>query len=72
VTPYTPHARIVVSEKVEGRSREPTPEELEKLEDYRRRYNNEFGEWPAGTHFVDTLQKFALFRRDGLPQTPEG
>lgn len=71
MSPYTPHARIVVSETVRGRSREPTPEELEKLEHYRNRYCREFEEYPAGTHFVDTLQKFAIFRRDGLPETPE-
>jgi hypothetical protein len=68
VTPYTPHARIVVEERVEGRSREPAPEELELLEDYRQSYNAAFGNYPAGTHFVDTLQKFAIFRRSGLPQ----
>lgn len=68
MTPYTPHARIVVTETVEGRSREPAPAELEKLEEYRQTYYNAFGEYPAGTHFVDTLQKFAIFRRSGLPQ----
>jgi hypothetical protein len=65
---YTPHARIVVKERVEGLSREPNPGELQALEEYREKYLQSFGEWPAGTHFVDTLQKFALFRREGLPQ----
>lgn len=67
MSPYTPHARIVVTETVEGRSKEPTPDELVKLEDYRARYRNEFDEYPAGTHFVDTIQKFVIFRRSGLP-----
>lgn len=68
MTPYTPHARIVVEERVEGHSREPDPGELRALEEYREKYRQTFGEWPAGTHWVDTLQKFAIFRRSGLPQ----
>jgi hypothetical protein len=68
---YTPHARIVVKEKVEGYSREPTPEELEKLEHYREEYRRVFGDYPAGTHWIEQLRKFALLRRAGLPQDPD-
>jgi hypothetical protein len=64
----TPHARIVVDERVEGRSREPNPDELKALEEYRQKYRQTFGEYPAGTIWVDALQKFAIFRRSGLPQ----
>ena len=68
---YTPHARIVISEKVQGQSREPTTDELIVLDSYREVYRLTFGEWPAGTHFVDALKTFAIFRRAGLPQDPQ-
>lgn len=67
MTPYTAHARIVVEEKVEGRSREPSPAELVSLEYYRRKYEEAFGYLPGGTHWIEPLQKFAILRRAGLP-----
>lgn len=68
MSPYTPHAQLVTTEMMVGRLAQPSPEELEKIEAYRAAYQVAFGREPAGTHWVDGLDKLVLLRRaGGLP-----
>ena len=68
---YTPHARIVISEKVQGQSREPTTDELIVLDSYREVYRLTFGEWPAGRWRTSSAHRRSVSRRAGLPQDPQ-
>lgn len=65
MSPYTPHAQIVETEEIHGTLRQPTPEELTVIEEYRNLYRERFDEYPAGTHWVDTLRTMVLLRRPG-------
>jgi hypothetical protein len=63
--PYAPHAQLLEKEQWLGRRREPTPEQLAVIEAYGEKYREAFGEWPAGTHWVDALGLFVSFLRPG-------
>jgi hypothetical protein len=65
MSPYTPHARIIDEELVQGHAHEPTPEQLEKIEAYREAYLRMFDVYPAGSHWVDTVGRMVLLRRPG-------
>ena len=51
MSPYTPHARIIVEEVVQGHAHEPIPDQLEKIEAYREAYLRTFDVYPAGSHW---------------------
>ena len=67
--PYTPHAQLIESEQWLGRRKEPTPEQLTVIEEYRGKYLRTFGPYPAGTHYIDGLDLFvSLLRPGGIPE----
>ena len=70
---YTPHAQLITDEQWLGRRSQPTPEQLVVVEDYREKYLQAFGVYPAGSHYLDALDAFvALLRPGGLPTALPG
>jgi hypothetical protein len=70
---YTPHAQLIVTEEWLGRREEPSPEQLAVIEEYREKYLQTFGAYPAGSHYIDSLDCFvALLRPGGLPTALPG
>jgi len=66
MTPYIGRAQIVVDdEKVYGRYRDPTPEELLLIDEYRERYQQAFGVEPAGSHWIDSVRALVSLLRAG-------
>lgn len=66
MTPYTSRAQVVDGEeKVYGRYREPTPDELEHIDYYREKYLATFGVYPAGTHWIDEVRALVNLLRPG-------
>jgi hypothetical protein len=70
---YTPHAQLLKDEQWLGRRIEPTAEQLAVIEEYREKYLQTFGAYPAGSHYIDALDAFvALLRPGGLPTALPG
>jgi hypothetical protein len=65
VSPFTARAQIVLDEKVYGRFRDPTEEEMVVIDAYREKYKEVFGEYPAGTHWVDGVSALVSLLRPG-------
>ncbi len=65
MSPFTAHAQIVSTENVYGAYQEPTSEELEKIEAYREQYRQAFGEYPAGSHWIDSIKQLVSLLRPG-------
>jgi hypothetical protein len=73
VTPYTAHAQIVEGESVYGRYRDPRIAEITLIEIYRERYRDAFEVYPAGTHWVDSVNALVnLLRPGGIPTSSSG
>ncbi|MEO7136610.1 MAG: hypothetical protein ABI037_02735 [Gemmatimonadales bacterium] len=54
-----------MSEQVYGRFRDPTPEELAVIEDYREKYRAIYGIYPAGSHWIDGVGALVSLLRPG-------
>jgi len=62
---YTPHAQIAKTENFYGQLHQPTQGQLIVIDAYRERCREAFGEWPAGTHWIDELKELVVLRRPG-------
>lgn len=65
MTPYTSQAQVIEDEQVAGHYREPAPEELEKIEAYREQYRQAFGNYPVGSHWIDSVRLYVSLVRPG-------
>lgn len=62
---YISRAQMCETDMVYGRFRDPTPEELVVIDEYREKYLAAFGVYPAGSHWVDGVHSLVNMVRPG-------